>query len=1519
MRKFFYTVLLLALIPVTVAGQRITQKMGRGVVAVNRTEGSIRFNKGSYLISWRRYAQEPEDTKYRVYKNGTLLTETTNTNFKPSALSDGDVITVNPVYGGEENADEGGCFKYDNGKTKYANAFMNIDFETEVCPANDYRTPFVFPADLNGDGVPDYVVVRSTAVSGVYDKAQAYLADGTYLWTYDFGPNIDPVAGQNSLITAYDINLDGKAEVIVKSSDGSRFWDKASGTWGLYANGKSDPDTDADGIVDYTKQGKRNAPWYMSVINGETGAEMDCAELNYTEAHDGTDQYGRDNRSDYMDDSNGKEYAFMTGHIIVTYDDGVHPMVMAECLDRTNDKVHHNYVFGFSYDWNGSKSSNWHHSYTWSRNDKTPWPAEFHQLRAADVDGDGRDEMLQGGYGVNTVKDMVFSAGIGHGDRFRVSDLDPTRPGMEVYAIQQSNLLGQVVYDAATGTHIKDWYLASVYDVARGECMDIDSTHLGYELYSLMPNLYDIKGNVIRSGENPFPYEGIWWDGDLGREKLGSAGGSGFDTNAHIEKDYGSRLAEFSRETSWAVHSGWANRAGFWGDLVGDWREEVILMKQNSANGATGIVGFTTDMYTDKSMYSLMEDPHYLLDCTSRGYYQSPNTSFYLGYQMKRPPLPGTMKADVRWGEGSEWNTSAANFKSFDLGTSLSFKNGESVMFDISGDSTQVIALNSTVEPSATYFMIPKEHSYSISGTGTIAGSGDVWKSERGTLNYNANISTTGKTVVSNGILNVNGVISGPLSLRALGTLAGNAVLNGDVDFEGSHNSEGCRLMPSEVITFGRSLAIDHVVYDEVTIADGNVGKIMVIGDVNITDTLFFTINSSSDDNACLKGTYTLLEATGEIKGEAALLKIRGLEGQPYSLRVDGNKIVLDIPETGGPVENMVWTGSETGEWDYSTKNFLDGENPVLFVKNSSVVFNDNASVKDVTLSRKMVQNGILFDNEEDFTLSGTGAISGQGGLTKSGNGELVMNLSNNDYTGATVINGGTLTIKKLDNGGVASSLGAATSDKGNLQINNARLRINADNVATDRNIQISDSAVIDVALADGSVSLNAPVSGSDGILVKEGKGQLNFNYAGNNPIKGLVLKAGTIAQGDKAATLGTVPFTIVGKDTYVNLIENKTMDNAPAYRHPTCIEEGAGLTLNGIYRGSVQGKFTGTGSLKIIGGQVRFDIKSDFSGFEGDLTLQNEVRFDPSMYNFKNTDVHLAEAGNIKYYNFGSGNTPSTVPVLQLGNLSDLKEGTAVNTTLSGATIEVGYLNEDAVFSEKMTASKMVKVGTGEWFVRSANNTSAFYVNGGTLKYLNFSGSEFTNGNIVVNSGAVLKGYGYTNSLTVRKCGVATSELTVEGSVGTLKVKGNMVLDEGATLLVKVSSAGNDRFQVDGSVSMAGNDTIKIMPLGGRMFAEGDKITVFTAGTPSSNWIVVSSDGSVWDDSLLASDGILMCSGATGTISGISEISLGSSDAVDVFTLDGRLLRHHVSYSEAMYSLPSGTYLVNGRKIVKK
>ena len=323
--------------------------------------------------------------------------------------------------------------------------------------------------------------------------------------------------------------------------------------------------------------------FYISVIDGETGEEIDCNELDYSTVHDGVDTWTRNSRAKYMSFS----YAVLEGHFSICYLDGIHPSLVMECLDRDTNKSHHNYVFSWDYTWTDGTPTNWHHSSTWSRNDKTPWPAEFHQLRVADVDGDGYDEMVQGGYSVNPVRGTFHSPGIGHGDRWILSDIDPDRPGMEQFAIQQSALLGQLLYDPANGNRIREWYLPSVYDVGRGACMDIDPAHKGYEIYSFTDDyIYNCKGEPTGETRTQWGiktmFEGVWWNGDLLREELSSPGGSNYGTNMMVSSVRGkSRMIEFSQESSWGAHGATGTRPAFMGDIIGDWREEVILVVQN--------------------------------------------------------------------------------------------------------------------------------------------------------------------------------------------------------------------------------------------------------------------------------------------------------------------------------------------------------------------------------------------------------------------------------------------------------------------------------------------------------------------------------------------------------------------------------------------------------------------------------------------------------------------------------------------------------------------------------------------------------------------------------------------------------------------------------------------------------------------------------------------------------------------------------------------------------------------------
>ena len=221
--------------------QRLQQDLGRGVVAVVRnTERSVTAGNEGCLVSWRRLAQEPEQTVYNLYVNGSLVTTTSGTCHVLTKINNGDRMRVVPVINGKEDDSTAGEFTFDKARQPYSNAFMKIEFEGIICHPDSFNAVYAWPADLDGDGEYDYVVAQvSRDRSVTNDKVQAYRSDGTHLWTIDMGPNVWICTGQNDMVVAYDIDCDGKAEVMIKSSEGTRFWNASTKAFGNYPFAKS--------------------------------------------------------------------------------------------------------------------------------------------------------------------------------------------------------------------------------------------------------------------------------------------------------------------------------------------------------------------------------------------------------------------------------------------------------------------------------------------------------------------------------------------------------------------------------------------------------------------------------------------------------------------------------------------------------------------------------------------------------------------------------------------------------------------------------------------------------------------------------------------------------------------------------------------------------------------------------------------------------------------------------------------------------------------------------------------------------------------------------------------------------------------------------------------------------------------------------------------------------------------------------------------------------------------------------
>ena len=1524
--------LLVAVMALPSLAQRLQQPLGRGVVATYRSGGrSVTASGGTgYLISWRKLAQEPEGTTYNVYRRTAGTTDYTKmnttplqlTNYKPSALQNNTEYAVAAI---SPDGVEGPLSKPFLYRTQpWPNVWLNIDFDNTVLHRDDYRTKFVWPMDLDGDGEYDAVVVDrlfAGAASGsesdneentatTSHKIQAYRFTGELLWTVDMGPNVNISGGQNDMVVAWDINCDGRCEVMIRSSDGTRFWDKQNNSWGLYAMHSANPDVDGDGIVDYRTQALRNRPFYISVINGETGAELDCSELKYNEVTDGADHYTRTSRPNYMSDG----YSAMDGHFCICYLDGIHPSLVMECLDRDNDKTHHNYVFTWEYDWTGATPTNWHHDRTWSRNDKRPWPAEFHQLRVADVDGDGTDEMIQGGYSVNPKNGWFASPGIGHGDRYILSDIDPDRPGLEVYAIQQSALLGQLIYDARTAERVKEWYLPSVYDVGRGTCLDIDARFKGYELLSYVDDyVWTCKGEKTGQTRSGSMFEGCWWDGDLLREWLNSPGGSGWGTNLMVSKVLGDRLAEFSQESNWATHAATGTRPAFMGDIMGDWREEVLLAKQND-QGSTGLVGYTTAMPTNHSIYCLQQDPHYRGDCTTRGYYQHPNTGFYLGEGMPMPPLPPVFQADLRF-RAVEGGT--ATFSTFDMAQTATATDGNSLMFDIYGNNSDIVMVDQPFRAPVIYLMNPRGHDYRLQSThlwGTDAivttGSGSLIKSMQGKVFIAGYLKHSGPTIISEGTLQVNGDVAGPVELRAKGTLSGNVTLNDTITFEGALNHEGCRLMPGDeasgfiegTITSQKSLTLPGNVYIEVTAGAlaNSAGifhacsKLMVEGDLTFLNTNYITVHLTEQEGA----EYVIAECTGTLTCDVAKLKTRGLEGINYDIEVrDGKRLVLKIHSTRAPQQGVVWTGHESNIWNYKAQNFSVGggsastpatpATPTAFVPGDGVVFNAQAERMAVAVPEMMVTTGVAFDGGT-YTLTGEGGISGDGALTVNPAASVTLNMKYSDYTGPTIVNGGTLTVPNFYDGGQKSALGATPATTP-IQLNGGTLVLAKDNMGTDRRFTLTDTATIRIAQQNSALSLKGTVGGT-GYLLKDGPGQLNLTYGGPNNFAGLIVKKGIVAQGAWNSTFGRSgsPMLLAGGE--VHQIDVNSTSTVPNFSHAVTVQEGTTNRILGSSRGKLGGTVKGKGNLTVETRYVRCDVGFNFKDFEGTLTAKgSQFRLMSNVTDMQKCRLKVEAATNIAHYNAGAGT--QVAATLKIGAL----QGTATDGVLEGlSTYQIGYLNEDMTFSGLFKATRITKVGTGRLTLKTAGHTSPITVSEGTLELSNASSNAITSGLITVANGATITGTATLQSLTLQK---------------------------GATTLCELKAASNTRLTVKGNLKHTG-DTIVVRVPTTRRLKVGDEITVYTVtGTHTGDFVVKVDDqgaGYIFDTSTLLDDGKLRVADIQSAIT----LPLADDAVVDIYRPDGQLLISRQPFAEALRRLPHGTYIVvsghQQRKLIK-
>lgn len=543
------------------AAERLEEKLGRGLLA-------LRVSDTTVYLSWRLLKSDTPAVGFNVYRssgdppvrlNKQPITRTTDFLDRSAPQDREHAWWVCPVVGGRELQPSPRVSLPAGSPVR---PYLALKLRDDL-PGGVDR---VGVGDLDGDGEYDFIVKRPR---GMVDpgtirrspdtfKIEAYKRDGTFLWRRDLGWSIELGIWFSPMIV-FDFDGDGKAEVALKTGEG-------------------DP-REPNGQV-------LTGPEYLSVWSGLTGEEI--ARTNWIP---------RGKPADWGDYTGNRMNRNMIG---VAYLDGRTPSIVAL-----------RGIYGLM------KMETWflragrlEKAWSWS-NFTSGWKYQGqgqHSIHVADIDGDGFDEILNGSIAVDHDGRIMWSTGLGHGDRFYVGDIDPERPGLEVFYTYEDPhpQNGVSLWDARTGDLI--WGLREETEdnqIRAGFCADIDPAIPGMECWADR-YYFSAKGKRL---DPPVPpqFGLVWWDADPLRELLG---------RGTISKWKGPELPTRFEGFPLLI-----------ADIVGDWREEIVTYYQGELR-----IYSTTIPAADRRV-CLMQDPLYRSDVALRtmGYEHVPMTSYFLG------------------------------------------------------------------------------------------------------------------------------------------------------------------------------------------------------------------------------------------------------------------------------------------------------------------------------------------------------------------------------------------------------------------------------------------------------------------------------------------------------------------------------------------------------------------------------------------------------------------------------------------------------------------------------------------------------------------------------------------------------------------------------------------------------------------------------------------------------------------------------------------------------------------------
>ena len=571
--------------------------LNRGLVAVKTTNG--------VFLSWRVLGTDGNTTGFNLYRDGEKIASFTGSqasNYTDTKGTASSKYFVKAVVGGKEIA-------ADAAVSVWSNQYLTVNLDRPNGGSDyTYSPNDIAVGDVDGDG--EFELVLKWDPSNSKDNSQkgktgnviidCYKINGKKLWRIDLGVNIRAGAHYTQMLVG-DYDSDGKAEFAVKTAPGTK---DGSGKYLSLGSAKG-----ADHSKDYRNSNGYilTGPEWLTIFNGETGKEMATVDYNP----------GRGTVKSWGDSYGNRVDRFLATN---AYLDGKKPSMVFQRGYYTRMAI-------TAYDWDGKTlSQRWY--YNAATSGQECYGQGNHNISAGDVDGDGFDEIIEGSCAVDHDGKFMYRTGKGHGDAMHLSDLDPDNPGLEVWQVHEEKPYGYDLHDARTGKLL--FNETSSGDNGRGVAGDVDSLNRGHELWSAANwNTYTVKGKIWKADKRPAYNFRIYWDGDLLDELLDNTTISKWD-HAKQQSNTLFQMQGNSCNTTKATPN-------FSGDILGDWREEVILH-----DGASKLYIYTTTIPTEHRMYTLAHDPIYRLGMSwqNTAYNQPPHLGFWLYGNKDKFPTP---------------------------------------------------------------------------------------------------------------------------------------------------------------------------------------------------------------------------------------------------------------------------------------------------------------------------------------------------------------------------------------------------------------------------------------------------------------------------------------------------------------------------------------------------------------------------------------------------------------------------------------------------------------------------------------------------------------------------------------------------------------------------------------------------------------------------------------------------------------------------------------------------------------